>query len=121
IPGSAAASNALVVETIATAGGPLPRRGSDLGAPLVLRDAAIGWEGDTITYLGPADGSPAGDPVVLEQTSIVPGFVDCHTHLPFFGWRADEYEARLAGSSYRNLHGEGGIARSARMLADASD
>ena len=43
-------------------------------------------------------------------------------HLPFFGWRADEFEARLAGASYRDLHGEeGGIFRSSRMLAAASD
>ena len=37
------------------------------------------------------------------------------------GWRADEFEARLSGVSYRELHGEGGIYRSARMLAEASD
>jgi imidazolonepropionase len=47
--------------------------------------------------------------------------VDCHTHLPFFGWRDDEFEARLAGVSYAEQHGEGGIARSARMLTEASD
>jgi imidazolonepropionase len=51
----------------------------------------------------------------------VPGFVDAHTHLPFFGWRDDEFEARLAGATYRDQHGEGGIGRSARMLAEASD
>jgi imidazolonepropionase len=52
---------------------------------------------------------------------VVPGFVDCHTHLPFFGWRADEFQARLAGTTYRDLHGGGGIFRSARLLAQASD
>jgi hypothetical protein len=52
---------------------------------------------------------------------IVPGFVDCHVHLPFVGWRADEFEARLTGVSYRELHGEGGIHRSARLFAEASD
>ena len=58
----------------------------------------------------------------IDEGTIVPGFVDCHVHLPFVGWRADEYEARLAGESYRDLHGrEGGIFRSARMLADAED
>src|SRR5207253_4707449 len=53
--------------------------------------------------------------------AVLPGFVDCHTHLPFFGWRADEFEARLAGRTYRDLHGEGGIFRSARLLAEAAD
>ncbi len=53
---------------------------------------------------------------------MAPGFVDCHTHVPFFGWRADEFEARIAGRSYRDLHGGGGgIPRSARLLASATD
>jgi imidazolonepropionase len=89
--------------------------------PQVQRDGVVAWEGDTITYAGPRsdwDGPLDED---LAGRTIVPGFVDCHTHLPFFGWRDDEYEARLAGRSYRELHGEGGITRSARMLADASD
>jgi imidazolonepropionase len=89
--------------------------------PEVVRDAVVAWDGSTVTYAGPRSGWP--DPVdeELAGRTIVPGFVDCHTHLPFFGWRDDEYEARLAGASYRDLHGEGGIARSARMLAEASD
>jgi imidazolonepropionase len=48
--------------------------------------------------------------------------VDCHTHLPFVGWRADEFESRLQGRSYRDVAGEGGgIARSGRLLAETSD
>jgi imidazolonepropionase len=54
--------------------------------------------------------------------TVVPGLVDCHTHLPFFGWRADEDAARLSGERYETLHRrEGGIYRSARMLAEARD
>jgi cytosine/adenosine deaminase-related metal-dependent hydrolase len=29
--------------------------------------------------------------------AVIPGFVDCHTHLPFAGWRADEYEQKVTG------------------------
>jgi imidazolonepropionase len=57
----------------------------------------------------------------MRGCAIAPGLVDSHTHLPFFGWRADEFEARLAGRSYRDQHGEGGIRRSARMLSGAAD
>ncbi|MDQ3955225.1 MAG: hypothetical protein M3285_06725, partial [Actinomycetota bacterium] len=54
--------------------------------------------------------------------TVVPGFVDCHTHLPFFGWRGDEDAARLSGVRYETLHREeGGIFRSARMLEGAGD
>ena len=85
-----------------------------------LEDAALAWDDGVVTYAGPAGGFEGdAEPV---SGAVLPGFVDCHTHLPFFGWRADEYEARLAGRSYRDVHGEGGgIARSARMLADATD
>jgi imidazolonepropionase len=89
--------------------------------PEVVRDAVLAWDGPTITYAGPRAGWDGAVDEELGARAIVPGFVDCHTHLPFFGWRDDEYEARLAGRTYRDLHGEGGILRSARMLAEASD
>jgi imidazolonepropionase len=115
------ASGAIVATSLVTAQGTTPSRGADLDAPHVIQDAGIAWNGGVITFVGPADGLPDGDPQVFQGCTITPGFVDCHTHLPFVGWRADEFELRLAGRSYRELHGEGGIYRSARLLVDASD
>jgi imidazolonepropionase len=89
--------------------------------PAVMRDGIVAWEGETITYSGPWSGWEADVDEDLAGRTVVPGFVDCHTHLPFFGWRDDEYEARLAGRTYRDLHDGGGIPRSARMLSEASD
>ncbi|MGH2764324.1 MAG: imidazolonepropionase [Actinomycetota bacterium] len=89
--------------------------------PDVVRDGVVAWEGETLTYAGPRSGWDGPVEEELAGRTIVPGFVDCHTHLPFFGWRDDEYEARLRGVSYRDLHGEGGIPRSARMFAEAAD
>ncbi len=110
--------------TLATARGPLPARGVAATAA-VISPGGVAWDDDgTIVFVGPADDLP-WEPVSLgrvDEGTIVPGFVDCHVHLPFVGWRADEFEARLAGVSYRDLHGkEGGIFRSARMLAEAGD
>ncbi len=110
-----------MASTLVTAAGSPPRRGADLGAPQSIANGALAWEDGVITYAGPAEGLPADNPLVLEGAFVTPGFVDCHTHLPFFGWRAEEFEARLSGQTYRDLHGEGGIYRSARMLAEASD
>jgi imidazolonepropionase len=90
-------------------------------APEVIHDGVVAWEGPTITYAGPRSGWDGDVDEDLAGRTIVPGFVDCHTHLPFFGWRDDEFEARLSGRTYRDLHGEGGIIRSARMVAEASD
>jgi imidazolonepropionase len=54
--------------------------------------------------------------------ALVPGFVDCHTHLPFAGWRAGEYERKLAGVAYEQIARDGGgIAASARAFAESSD
>jgi len=89
--------------------------------PLEASEQAVAWDEGVITYVGPADGLVGFEPEWFEGCTIAPGFVDCHTHLPFAGWRADEFEARVSGVSYRELHGEGGIYRSARMLAEASD
>jgi imidazolonepropionase len=84
----------------------------------------VAWDdGGTIVHAGPADGLP-WEPTLGDRRRgcLVPGFVDCHTHIPFVGWRADEFEARLRGVSYRELHGgDGGIFRSARMFAEAAD
>jgi len=103
-------------------GAPVPRRGPGLGAPELIRDGVLAWSDGVIDYAGPVGGyDGAAEPDDLGDVAVIPGFVECHTHVPFFGWRADEYEARLAGRSYRDLHGEGGIYRSARMLTEASD
>jgi imidazolonepropionase len=54
--------------------------------------------------------------------AIVPGFIDCHTHLPFVGWRAGEYEQKVSGVRYEKIaRTGGGIASSARALRESSD
>ena len=116
----------LLTHALVTCGGVrAPLGGRDLQAIEVVPEGAVAWRDDVITYAGPEQGlgerERAGLFVHRASGAVLPGFVDCHTHLPFFGWRADEFEARLAGKTYRDLHGGGGIFRSARMLATASD
>ncbi len=114
---------AAVAAALATASGPLPARGAAATASVLTEPAGVAWEDGILTYVGPAGGLPWPAAVgSADRGLLIPGFVDCHVHLPFYGWRADEFDARLAGASYRDLHGEeGGIFRSARMLAAASD
>jgi imidazolonepropionase len=54
--------------------------------------------------------------------AVIPGFVDCHTHLPFAGWREREYEQKLTGVPYEEIaRSGGGIRSSSRALAQSSD
>lgn len=46
--------------------------------------------------------------VDLKGSSVLPGLVDCHTHLIFAGDRKDEMEQRMAGTSYMEIHKNGG-------------
>src|SRR5690606_34862299 len=53
---------------------------------------------------------------------IMPGLIDCHTHLVHAGDRAHEFELRLAGASYEEIaRAGGGIVSSVKALRAASE
>ena len=47
-----------------------------------------------------------GEPTKLPW--LMPGFIDCHTHLVYGGNRAEEFEMRLQGASYVDIAQRGG-------------
>ncbi len=53
--------------------------------------------------------------------TVMPGFVDPHTHLVFAGSREDEFQARVEGASYMDiLKAGGGILKTVRETRKAS-
>ncbi len=54
--------------------------------------------------------------------AVFPGLVDCHTHLAFGGWRAEEFEQRILGATYLEIaEAGGGIAATVRQTRQASE
>jgi imidazolonepropionase len=78
----------------------------------LLENAAVVWIDDTISWVGSWQDMPAefnAEPVIdCERRLVIPGLIDCHTHLCFGGWRADEFESRLRGASYQEIAASGG-------------
>ena len=92
----------------------------DRAAELDLDGGDLSVHGGRVTGFE-ADGD-AGFQLDASGCAVVPGFVDCHTHLPFAGWRAQEYEQKVGGAAYAEIaRAGGGIASSARALAEAED
>ena len=81
-------------------------------------DAAIVAESGRVRWIGPADLAPPADSRIdVGGRSVVPGFVDSHTHLVFAGDRSSEFAARMAGTAYDG----GGIATTVAASRAASD
>ncbi len=92
-----------------------PLRGRQQGAVSVLKDGAIAANRGRIVYVGPSLDShravlPVPGAVFIDgrDVSIVPGFVDAHTHAVFAGDRREELRRRLAGATYAEIAAAGG-------------
>ena len=98
----------------------LPYLRHDRAGDIALEPGALCTEGVRIAGFEPDPAAPVQ--VDASGGAVVPGFVDCHTHLPFAGWRAEEYELKVTGVPYEEIARRGGgIRSSARALAAASD
>ncbi len=80
----------------------------------IKKDAALAVSGKTITWIGamadlPEEASSQAKAVVDCQGKwLLPGFVDCHTHMVWGGSRSREFEMRLEGASYEEIATQGG-------------
>lgn len=98
----------------------LPYLRHDRAAELSTEPGSLTIDSGSIVALEPS--ADATVQIDASGCAVIPGFVDCHTHLPFAGWREREYVMKIAGESYESISGAGGgIRSSARALAQASD
>src|ERR1700759_2062478 len=102
---------------VATPLGTSPRRGPEQGKVLRLRGAEVVCRDGKIVFAGSPEERVRrfgemldGDTERLDGRggTLIPGFVDPHTHLPWAGTREEELMARLAGPPHQEHAGEGG-------------
>lgn len=90
--------------------------------------AALVWQDDRITWVGPESTLPEEYAEWPAEDAggrlVIPGLVDCHTHLAFGGWRGDEFAERIRGKSYQEIAAAGGgilsTVRQTRQLDEAT-
>jgi len=100
---------------ILTCRGPAPRGGpaqADAGA---IPGGSIAVLDGRIVFVGPAEdcrrevrAAEGARHVDASGCTILPGFVDAHTHAVFAGDRRDELRRRLAGATYAEIAAGGG-------------
>jgi imidazolonepropionase len=104
------------LDQLYTVAGPGPRAGARQGEISAIGDGAVACDANGIIL---AAGSTAEVQSAIEtdrhttivngfRHSLVPGFVDPHTHVVFAGDRRDELRRRLAGATYAEIAAAGG-------------
>lgn len=112
-----------------TCAGPAPRRGprqrdagSSADGALASMDGRIVYAGSTAGLDARVTPLPGAREIDAKDHSIVPGFVDAHTHAIFAGDRREELRRRLAGATYAEIAaGGGGIVSTVAATRAASE
>src|ERR1035437_7519365 len=87
------------------------KRGNELNEVGELTEQSIIIEDDLIKDIIPTKSikNESGCHIIqVKDKTIVPGFVECHTHTVFAGSRANEFRLKLKGVSYEEIAKDGG-------------
>lgn len=81
----------------------------------VIPDGAVAVAGEHVIAVGPSEAversvelAPGAEVVLARGATVLPGFVDPHTHLVYAGSREQEFPLRLQGASYLEILRSGG-------------
>jgi imidazolonepropionase len=124
-------NEALVVvncsQLVTLAGPRRPRVGREMRELSIIEDGAMLARGGRIERVGSraeieALAGAGCELIDAGRRVVAPGFVDAHAHPVFAGDRADEFEKRAAGISYREIaEAGGGIRSTVRRTRAASE
>ena len=99
---------------LVTCKGSAPKHGKEMVDIGLIKDGAVIIHDDKIVAVGTTEELDKQVDVkeyeVIDATgkTVMPGFVDSHTHFIFGGYRADEFSWRLKGDSYMSIMERGG-------------
>lgn len=99
---------------LVTCKGSAPKHGKEMADIGLIKDGAVITHDDKIVAVGTTEELDKQVDVkeyeVIDATgkTVMPGFVDSHTHFIFGGYRADEFSWRLKGDSYMSIMERGG-------------
>lgn len=113
-------------QLVTLAGARRPRTGGDLRQLAIIEDGAMLVGAHRIEAVGKRreiEPFITGGCEVIDagRRVVMPGFVDAHTHPVFAGVRANEFEQRTTGATYREIAARGGgIRATVRATRNAS-
>lgn len=105
-------SNAAEVVTFT---GETAKKGNEMSKPLVIKNGCVLINGEIIEAVFPMSEISRFDMsnaeiIDCKGKTVTSGFIDCHTHFIFGGYREEEFNDRLNGMSYMEImHRGGGI------------
>lgn len=102
--------NASQVVTV-NSNGKLFKRGKEQNEIGVLENYSVVIENEIIKDILPSSSIKSfSDNKIIDLTGkiILPGLIDCHTHIVFAGSRANEFKLKLQGISYEEIAAKGG-------------
>jgi imidazolonepropionase len=102
-----------------------PRTGKQMRELGIVRDGSLAVKDGRIVAVGKTHDIMkrfrSGNVLSANDKTVLPGFVDAHTHLVFAGSREDEFQMRVEGASYMEiLNAGGGILKTVRETRRAS-
>ncbi len=91
----------------------------------IILNGLIGVNEGKVVYVGPYSSDLLlkndGKELDAEGGTVLPGFVDPHTHLVFSGFRENEFHLRFQGASYLEiLKSGGGILQTVKKVRESS-
>jgi imidazolonepropionase len=102
-------------DLVVTCAGRAPRAGAGQADIAAVPHASVAGRRGRIVAVGPAEAvaqairlEPGARVIDARGRTVLPGFVDPHTHVVYAGDRRDELARRLAGASYADLAAAGG-------------